>query len=74
MPIYNTETETQCGWGIYLDGQPICSRNPAPKGSDPNNKNCPALDIRECCYALEEHMHCPALAAKGLYSARRRRR
>ena len=69
----DADTETPCGWGVYVNGYSTCSRNPPPPQADVNSFRCPALDVEACSRAWGEHSNCPALRAKGAYGGSRRK-
>lgn len=69
----DAERETPCGWGIYLNGEAICSRNPAPKEAKVNSTGCPAINVELCSRAWGEHSNCPKIRANGGYGGSRRK-
>ncbi len=62
-----------CGWGVYVNKEPLCARNPLPKEANVNSNNCPALKIEDCSRAWAEHADCPKIRANGGYGGSRRK-
>lgn len=69
----DADTETKCGWGVFVNGTATCSRNPPPPQADVNSARCPAYDVEACSRAWAEHANCPKLRAQGAYGGSRRK-